>query len=212
MKPVRVFLGGEGRNELGSRSGDPIYQSNEQPGVIQALLGRVQQQGWVPIGGCRWREIRKYQAKGPTPAEERNVLGLVEKAEREGAEVVAFVRDSDGDKDRPAIIRAAVEKASELFPQTDVIGAAAIPVLEGWILAMLGQHVTEKLGKAGAQSKLELAGIPRKDTAAMVDVVAKAVPEQPPGDASSLKAWLGTAAEVLQRRVAAPSAAPTMAE
>lgn len=35
MKERGVYLGGEGRNELGSRIGSPIYQSDAEPGVIE---------------------------------------------------------------------------------------------------------------------------------------------------------------------------------
>ncbi len=41
-RKVRVFLSGEGSNELGSRFGHPSFQSDERPGVLHALLSRVQ--------------------------------------------------------------------------------------------------------------------------------------------------------------------------
>ena len=37
---VKVFLCGEGRNELGSRCGHPAYQTDAEPGVLHALLRR----------------------------------------------------------------------------------------------------------------------------------------------------------------------------
>jgi hypothetical protein len=43
MSALLVFLGGEGRNELGSWAGDPAYQSDDEPGVIKALLQRTRQ-------------------------------------------------------------------------------------------------------------------------------------------------------------------------
>jgi hypothetical protein len=45
MSEVQVFLGGEGRNELGSWAGEPAYQHDDEPGVIKALLLRTQPEG-----------------------------------------------------------------------------------------------------------------------------------------------------------------------
>jgi hypothetical protein len=125
MNPVRVFLGGEGRNELGSRARESAYQTDEQPGVLQALLRRTQPDGWTVAGATQWKNIRKLDAKGPTPTEERNVLGLVVEAIRAESRVVAFVRDADDDADRPRVIANAIEKARQAFSYIDVIGGLA---------------------------------------------------------------------------------------
>ncbi|WP_394827548.1 hypothetical protein [Pendulispora albinea] len=198
---VNVFLGGEGPNELGGRAGDPVYQTGTLPGVVETLLLRVQPDGWNVVGATKWSQIRKLRAKGPTPNEERNVLGLVYEAKRAGAHVAAFVRDADDDKSRPKVIEDAIAKAELAFPEVQVIGGAALPVLEGWILAILGAEGTEKLGKVAAQSKLDERGIARKDTAAMVQVAVDAALDEIPADATSLRKWLGTAANVLPRLV-----------
>lgn len=68
---------------------------------------------------------------------------------------------------------------------------------------MLGVHGTEQLGKTAAQSKLEKRGIARKDTLAMVDAATGITLAGVPGDATSLRKWLGIAAEVLLRLVRA---------
>ena len=54
-----------------------------------------------------------------------------------------------------------------MFPNIAIVGGAAIPVLEGWVLAMLGEAGTERLGKAAAQSELVEKGIARRDTGAI---------------------------------------------
>ena len=201
MTDVGVFLGGEGKNELGRRAGAPTYQTDEDPGVLQTLLRRVENQGWTVAGAVKWADIRKYPAKGPLSAEERNVLGLVVEAQRSKAEVVAFIRDAD-DTDRHKTIEAAIGKARSLFPNIDLIGGTAVPVLEGWILAMRGQHGTEKLSKAGAQKRLDDMGVDRENTtSAMVRVVTEADLERLPEDARSLRAWLDRARGVLPARV-----------
>jgi hypothetical protein len=196
MSDVKVYLGGEGKNELGSRAGEPQYQSMEIPGLVETLLRRVKSEGWSVQGATPWKRIRKFRAKGPVSAEERNVLGLVEMACRADASVVAFVRDADGDSERLKIIASAIQKAEEIYPSIKVIGGSAIPVLEGWILAMQGEHRTEELSKVGAQQRLRARGID-KDTRAMTDVAAKLDLKALPQDAYSLNDWLKRAGQVL---------------
>ena len=122
MSLVRVYLGGEGRNELGSRSGHPSYQDDSSPGVIETLLRRVESTGWEVAGAMDWRRIVKLQSRGHTPNEDRNVLGLVLETKRAGARVLAFVRDSDGNAERTEIINDAIVKSKEKFPEVEVIG------------------------------------------------------------------------------------------
>jgi len=197
MSQVGVFLGGEGRNELGSWSGHPPYQDSSFPGVIETLLRRVQDEGWQVVGAAKWIDIRKLRATGPTPNEERNVLGLVLEAKRAGSRVLAFVRDADDDRQRPKTIDDAIVKSKEAYPEIEVIGGTAIPVLEAWILALLGEHHTESLGKAAAQTKLTKKGIEDKDTKAMVEAITDSNIRNLPADANSLNRWLRTAEDVL---------------
>lgn len=203
MSAVLVFLGGEGRNELGSWAGDPAYQSDDEPGVIKALLLRTRPDGWKIFGAQEWKRIRKYTDHGRFPAdtrrlirgshEERAVLGLVLDARERGAQVVAFVRDQDDDPDRTETIAKAVERARAHFSNIQVVGNTAVPALEAWILATMGETGTESLGKAKAQSLLAERGITA--TAAMVgEVLAnRSLPE----DAIHLRSWLAQAQEAL---------------
>ncbi len=197
MTAVKMYLGGEGRNELGSRAGDPAYQTGDNPGVIETLLRRVEPSGWEVVGAIEWTKIRKFQARGPTQKEERNVRGLVEMANRADAAVASFVRDADADEKRTKTIESAIAKSAEDFPQVAVIGGAAIPVLEAWMLAMKGVHGTERLSKAGAQRRLSESGIVEKNTAAMTDVVSEVDLDRLPSDAESLRKWVARAREVL---------------
>jgi hypothetical protein len=201
VSEVGVFLGGEGRNELGGWCDEPPYRDEGSLGVIEALLKRVQPEGWRVKGACKWCRIRKYRAKGPTLGEERNVLGLVRDAKDTGAEILAFIRDADDDPCRPRVIDSAVLRAQEQFPSVRIIGKAAIPALEGWILAIKGEPGTEDLGKTAAQRRLVARGIDAKSTAAMVDVVQRGELGAIPADADCLRAWLNKAAAVLPRSV-----------
>ena len=191
-----------GAEDVESRAGDPVYQSAAESGVIETLLRRVRSDGWKVVAAKQWCRSRKFKSHGPTPGEERNVLGLALEAKRAGAEILAFVRDADGDTARLKTIDAAVAKAAEIFSDLDIIGGAAFPVLEAWLLAMKHTHGTESLSKAAAQSKLQEMGIPPKDTAAMVALVEGAPIEHGdieslPEDAATLRAWIGRAREVL---------------
>lgn len=202
MTIVGVFLGGEGRNDLGSRSGHPVYQSDERPGVVQTLLRRVQAEGWVVVGAINWSEIRKLRARGASPDDGHNVRALVLHAREANADVVAFVRDADGDRERTTVILSAIAAAKEQFPSPDLIGGTAIPVLEGWMLAMKGVPETENLSKAAAQRRLEEDyGVRRKDTLEMTTVATQFDLQRLPADATSLRSWLDTAKEVLPSRV-----------
>lgn len=188
-----VFLGGEGPNELGSRCGHPAYQTGDSPGVIEALLLRIRPDGWTVVGACKWCRIVKLRARGPTPMDEQNVLGLAHEAARARADVLAFTRDADGDEKRPRVIEKAVTVAGQKFPSVAIVGAAAVPVLEGWILALLGERGTEALGKAAAQRRMVEKGVEEKNTRAMVEVVADADMQAIPKDAASLHRWLNRA-------------------
>jgi hypothetical protein len=137
MSAVLVFLGGEGRNELGGWAGDPVHRKDEELGVIEALLARTRPDGWQILGAHVWKNIRKYAAYGRYPAdvrrlihgshEERAVLGLVLDAKERGAQVVAFVRDQDDDPDRSEIIAKAIERAHAHFSDIKVVGDTAVP-------------------------------------------------------------------------------------
>jgi len=197
MSMVGVFLGGEGKNELGSRDGHPSYQSDEVPGVLQTLLTRAKDTGWQIVGAINWSKILKFRGTGRSLDEERNVLGLVEAADAANAQVVAFFRDSDDDVDRAEAIKQGIEKAREIYPNIEIIGGAAIPVLEAWILAMLGHRRTETLSKTAAQTRLVEKGIREKDTAAMVKVASEFKLDDLPDDAKSLNEWLKNAKESL---------------
>ncbi len=203
MSEVRVFLGGEGKDELGSWFGDRPYQNDSDPGVIKALLLRTQLDGWKIIGARTWKTCRKYTALHRPPSglqglirgdhEARAVLGLVLDARESGAHAVAFLRDEDGRSERIKPIEDAVRQAREYWPEMKVIGDVAVPVLEGWILAALGETKTESMSKARAQRLLEDRGV--TTTADMVNAVLSGTPL--PQDASRAHNWLEKARTIL---------------
>jgi hypothetical protein len=205
MSGVRVFLGGEGRNELGSWAREPVYQDDSESGVVKSLLLKVQDDGWNVVGGRTWKSIRKLRAHGPSPREEQNVRGLVLDALEVKAHLVAFVRDSDGDPRRSEQIGRAIEDALSDFPRVAAVGGAAVPVLEAWLLALLGETGTELISKAAAQKRLAQRGV--TSTSKMADAVFQASLEGIPPDAKALRSWLAQAKSVLPPLVEAPTRA-----
>lgn len=202
MTAIGVFLGGEGRNELGSRSGHPAHQTDTEPGVIETLLRHVQPNGWRVVGARNWAQIRKFRAHGPTPNEQRNVAALALHAREAGARVLAFVRDGDDDSNRAADVSAAVLTHEANGAAPDIIGGVAVPVLEGWLLSLHGESGAERLGKAATIRRFQDRFGFLKETARVVELAQQADLSQIPKDAQSLNAWLLKARSVFMKQVA----------
>jgi len=201
VSELGVFLGGEGPNELGSRSGDAPYQTDAVPGVLQALLRLVQPAGWRVVGAKNWAQIRKLKARGPSPNEAQNVRALALDAKEAGAAILAFIRDSDGHDERIQDIDTGIAQAKRSDPDLELIGGVAHPVLEAWLLAMQGERGTERLSKSAAQASYGVKTGALKNTEKAVEIVEACVPQSVPQDARTLHGWLNTASEVFARRI-----------
>jgi hypothetical protein len=194
---IKVFLGGEGNNDLGSRWYRPM---GDQPGVVETLLRRVRASGWQVAGARSWQSIRKYRAGSAKDradhADARNVLGLVLHAYEEACEMLAFVRDDDGDELREPAILQALEAvatlgfADEYHYELAVVGGIAKPKLEGWILCLLGVTGTDAMTRARVDRELATTDVQPKSTA---QYVAIAETRALPSGNSSLPAWLARA-------------------
>jgi hypothetical protein len=190
--PLRVFVCGEGPNELGSRHGAPSFQSDKHPGVLESLLRRARDSGWEIVGAINWRLLPKLRARGPSPDEGQQVARLMLMAQDDyKADVLAYIRDADDEKQhRCDAHRRGKEEGAELAPSLKVVGEIAAPSIEGWILALLGVRKTEEMTVTKATRLLAEKGIEEKDTAAMVRVV-EACPDltKVPTDAKGLRTW-----------------------
>ena len=205
---VRLWIIGEGNNELGLHDG---YEGRSQ-GVIEALLQKVCATGWTCVQKMQWHAIRRYRAggaRGPGSdhADYWNVLSLVLAAYEDGCEVVAFSRDTDSDLHRESAVVAAlrwIDKESGWV--IDVIGGVAKPALEGWILALRGARDTDLMSRRQTVEVLATVQIDVKSTTQYLEVVDAATLGDPetfglaPGT-ESLQAWLTTAHRVLRRLV-----------
>ena len=210
--PARVWIVGEGNNELGAGDG----HGGRDRGVIEALLTRACDGGWECAGKQQWHAIQKFQAGGAhlgahSHGDYLHVLGLVLEAHENAADAVAFTRDLDSDLEREDAVTAALARIrAEIWP-IDVIGGIAKPAIEGWILALRGMPRTDKMSRDRTLAQLAEHGIGAKSTADYVDVVEQAELGEPdqfglPSGSESLRAWLATAHEVLTRLVHGRSA------
>lgn len=201
--PVKVFLAGEGKNELGGRIGPAAFHNSDKRGVLEALLEKVRAKpGWVVEGAREWKSYRKFTARGIVDAETRAVMGAALDAREANCQVLAFCRDRDKDIGRKDAIEDGMKRlAHDGSSPLGVIGGVAIPTLEGWVLALMSQSRTDSLSPARAAEKLIELGVPAKDTDAMVRIVDQSNLDAVPVDAQSLRRWLERARDVMARHV-----------
>ena len=206
----RIFLAGEGPNELGSWAKGPEYQDASYPGVLETLMIKVKDSGWKIMAARQWKSIRndskvkpirRYRAGIHLKPEEQAVRGACMLAKTKDCDVLAFSRDIDGDSDynkkRKRDIEKGIERAAEEFPSVKIIGGCTVPAIEGWVLAFSGVRGTETFSKDKAEAMLSEKDISSKDTQAMVEFVQQHSRTDVAKDAHCLNEWLTTAAEIL---------------
>lgn len=97
---IKVFLAGEGPNELGGWSNERIYR-DERPllGVLESLARQVVPTGWDVHDAMVWKDIPKLAigTRGQG-LERKTVLAARLHAKESGCDVVLFSRDRDGPK------------------------------------------------------------------------------------------------------------------
>lgn len=182
---MKVFLCGEGPNELGSWSGHPAWQHVGRPGVLEALLRRVRRDGWEVGGGIEWKEVRAFRTPGRSrPGISARFAQLGQLARDRGCDAVVLVLDRE-DTHTGGLDDLDTAAAKVAFEMPGV-AAMAVPCIEGWILALHGVRRSETLGAKAALARLAEHGIEPKNTAAYVLVCENDVAE----DASGLLVFL----------------------
>lgn len=201
---AKVWIVGEGNNELGRPDG----RGSRGRGVLDALLVRVCPNGWQCVAKLQWNRINKFRAEGAHVGKHGdylNVLGMVLEAYEDASDAVAFSRDIDSDPERDAAVADALRRIRQLGWHIEVIGGVAKPAIEGWVLALCGERDTDELSRDRAAQRIN-ERIAAKSTDDYVDIVEQAVLGAPdhfglsPGT-ESLRAWLATAHEVMNRLV-----------
>ena len=204
-QPVKVWLGGEGPSEIGDRD----RHDGWRVGAVEALLRKVEPEGWRVAGAVRWIRIRKFTVGAARGRENHgdihSIAGLVNMAYEAGCEVVAFTRDVDADTERAEAIRRGIALAREIhhLAGVEVIGGPAIPALEGWILALLGVRDSESMSRKRVNERLaeqDHAGKHAEDYVAVIEQADVREDRLPPG-CSGLCTWIATAREVLDRAI-----------
>jgi hypothetical protein len=195
----KIFLAGEGKNELGSWAKEIEHRDGTQPGVLETIMRKVQPTGWNIKDSICWKNLRKYQAGSFSRNEKNNVVKVCHKAIEKGCSTVSFSRDLDGVKLRQESIEAGIKESKEKWGnQLDIIGGCAVPCIEGWILAINGVTDTETMSRSKTEAKLKEKGFNEMYTLQMVESINKAGIENIPSDAKNLNKWISSAKNVLQ--------------
>jgi hypothetical protein len=125
-------------------------------------------------------------------------------AYEEACEMLAFVRDGDGDERREQEIRRVLETlatfgfADEYQYELAVVGGVARPKLEGWILWLLGVTGTDAMTPARVDRELATTEIEAKSTA---QYVAIAETGALPSGEGSVPDWLAHAKATIGRLI-----------
>ena len=190
-KRLRVFLAGEGANDLGGWAAHRSYRRPERPGVLEALIRKVTDSGWVICEAKTWASVKKLRV-GRDHADIHNVLALALDAYEAECHVLVFSRDQDNDQYRAEAIADGIALAEARYGNSvSIVGGLAVRKLEAWILALKGERRSEE--PACPEDRLAKLGVPRKDTRAMVECVESADLASLPEDAKSLRAWIALA-------------------
>jgi hypothetical protein len=200
---IKVFLAGEGPNELGDFGKEESFQPSgdkerrNRPGVLEALLRHVQPEGWEVAGGIRWKNIRKLTVGAGKKGEEESVHRAHFHAKKRGCQVLAFARDRDKPKyaHRVTDIDAAIKALDDAGDGPSIIGGVSVEKLESWLVAIAGIRGSEAMTRP--EEALNPLGIGDKDTEAMVRHVEERGLDGIAVDAVSLRLWLDRARSVL---------------
>lgn len=199
----KIFLAGEGNNELGTRHYPKEPDGGHEPGVIEALLLKVNPEGWEIHKAIQWKHLHKYQVnraqKDPqkTKGEEDSVKKLFLHAREAGCDLVVFARDNDScdEDERTEPIARAINTEKARADSLLVVGALVRQKIEAWVLACKGVYRTEALKHP--QDKLAELGVAEKHTKGMVAIVEATEIDKLPADAKNLREWIAAAKKAL---------------
>lgn len=208
MTMVKVWLGGEGGNDIGDSDQPAMYR--KQPGALEALLRRAEPDGWDVLGATRWKRLRNYVAGSALgkeerrgPSDGRNVKGLLLQAREKGAQALAFLRDIDNHDGRDELIEQALNDDRSMQEQGKrgklaLIAGFPRPALEAWLLAFQGRSNTDEMSKAKLERELKAREVTLKDTEDYVSIIEQADLEKLPPGCESLQRWCKQAEQLRQ--------------
>jgi hypothetical protein len=197
---MKLFIVGEGRNELGEWGNNAPYApsgvSHRNQGFIVAVLEQIRKDGWSIEGGLAWKSLRKLKLGPEGRGDDRNIARLCLHAEEAGCEVVVFLRDRDGDMTREQDILQAVNIAQQ-SSGLRIVGGVPIENLESWLLAVLGVAKTQTTRNVRTLSLLKQDGMETKSTEGIVKWVRYHGLSKIPPDATAFTLWLNELRELL---------------
>lgn len=188
---IKVFLAGEGRNELGGWHAERGYR-DEQPhlGVLESLARQGVPSGWQVHDAIQWKDIRKLavgtKGKG---ADRKAVLAAHLHAREHGCNALLFSRDRDGYAEREREIQGALLEL-EADARLAVAGGVCVERLESWLLAVTGRSGSKQLRDGKVDEALTEHGVSAKNTEQMLALIERHGLGAVPPDASSLHAWI----------------------
>lgn len=146
---LKVFLVGEGPNDIGRWSVDKTYRDSKSgDGVIGALARRQVEEGWHVEEGRAWKKLSVFKVGGGLDVDEKRFSIAKQLMREAGCDVLLYARDVDSDEDRKALLVSLREA------NTDVGLAVVDPCVEGWLLELRGERKKHGWTKAGSQKAL----------------------------------------------------------
>lgn len=138
MASLRVYLCGEGKDDIGRWAVEAAYRQQAQPsdGVIGTLARKMVPDGWQVVDGRPLKNVPVLRVGGgERGSEARRFRGAVQLAREAECDVLLFARDEDGDGSRGDELRALA--AAPYASPPEVALAVVVPCIEGWVLELL---------------------------------------------------------------------------
>lgn len=187
---LRVFIVGEGANELGRFVHHPARRADHANlrGVIEAFLQKLLTDFEV-VDGRAWSKVPSYQ-QGKGHNFQKKILAAALLARAAHCQAFVFLLDQDNEPARIQAVESALQELTAPEFGLSSAGGVAIPLLEGWILALLGHSGTEGLRPKRATAELEKQYGIKKNSQKMVEVIEAADLKAISKDARAFTMWL----------------------
>ena len=169
----RVFLAGKGSNELGSWAKESQYQDGSFPGILETLLKKVNDSGWQMYDSIKWQHIHKYESieisdENSCKGDEDNAYRACFIADEKGFHIIAFSRDSDGEKKRITAIKRGISRLFQsLLRYKSSAAAPCLASKDGSLLFPVLRKLKHSL-RDKVEKKLREENVEPKNTAQLV--------------------------------------------
>lgn len=130
---MKLFVTGEGANEIGKWIEHPSYRSSSKrgDGVLAALVRKKREAAMV-VDGMAWKNARHFRA-GVARGDAHTLAAHALTASEAGADALVWARDTDGDVSRVKELKAKQEELRAEFRALKFIGG--LPN-QAWVMAI----------------------------------------------------------------------------